>query len=97
MTKRCIFLGIVILLITINHIPVLKATCQTQKVFPLVFGSGTWDMQVYDIALDSSENIGIVGTSKQNKATGEGFYVFYGSVWQSINAKAICMYVQWRR
>ena len=70
-------------LLLFGNIKIANSTWQTQKVFPLVFGAGTWDMQIYDLALDSSYNIGIVGTSKQSKSTGEGFYIFmdsYGKV-----------------
>ena len=77
--------ALVFLMITVDR---THASCSTEVVYPLLYGTGTWDLFINDIASFSSGDILVGGKSLSTKSAGEGFIMRidkYGAIkWQNI-------------
>ena len=51
----------------------VNSICSSGKVYPLLFGTGTWDLFINDMASFSTGDILIGGKSFSTKSVGEGF------------------------
>ena len=70
----------------------VESACSTEVVYPLMYGTGTWDLFINDIASFSAGDILIGGKSFSTKSAGEGFVMRidkYGKIsWQKIYQSA---------
>lgn len=65
----------------------VNSACTSSNVFPLLYGTGNYELKIYDMA-EISTDVVVVGQSKINNAAGEGFIMKidqYGKiVWQKL-------------
>ena len=77
--------ALVFLMITLDK---THASWTTEVVYPLLYGTGTWDLFINDIASFSASYILVGGKSFSTKSAGEGFIMRidkYGAIkWQRI-------------
>ena len=72
MNKQKLLKILVTLLIIWNS---ASSTCSSESVYPMLFGTGTWDLFINDMKAFANGDIIIGGKSYSTKAAGEGFVI----------------------
>ena len=79
---------VVCIILSLSFIRHIDSAWSSEIVYPLLYGPGTWDLFINDIASFSAGDILIGGKSFSTKAAGEGFVMRidkYGKIfWQKI-------------